>query len=78
MMEKGYDIPGSIGLAGFNDVELLQGLPRKLATMDSCRSEIGRQAAEIILERVESPDTPPRGKVELTPRINFGDTLRMS
>ncbi len=77
MLEQGYDIPGRIGLAGFNDVELLQGLPRKLATMDSCRAEIGRRAAEIILDRVNTPDTKPLGKIELTPKINFGDTLRM-
>ncbi|PJE26575.1 LacI family transcriptional regulator [Pseudooceanicola marinus] len=77
MMEQGYDIPGQIGMAGFNDVELLKGLPKKLATMDSCREEIGRRAAEIILERVEHPDTPPAGKVELSPKINFGDTLRL-
>ncbi|QPM91189.1 LacI family DNA-binding transcriptional regulator [Pseudooceanicola algae] len=78
MIEQGYDIPEKIGLAGFNDVELLQGLPRKLATMDSCRAEIGRRAAEIILARVETPESASAGKVELSPKINFGDTLRLS
>jgi LacI family transcriptional regulator, gluconate utilization system Gnt-I transcriptional repressor len=34
---KGIDVPGKVGLAGFNGVELLDGLPRKLATMDACR-----------------------------------------
>ncbi|WP_311136189.1 MULTISPECIES: LacI family DNA-binding transcriptional regulator [Pseudooceanicola] len=77
-MEQGYDIPGHLGLAGFNDVELLKGLPRRLATMDSCRDEIGRRAAEIILERVENAEAPSHGKVELTPKIDFGDTLRMN
>ncbi len=38
---QGLDIPGRIGLAGFNGVELLDGLPRQLATMDACRLEIG-------------------------------------
>ena len=47
-LHKGIDVPGRIGLAGFNGVELLDGLPRKLATMDACRLEIGRRAAEII------------------------------
>ena len=47
-LHKGLDVPGRIGLAGFNGVELLDGLPRKLATMDACRLEIGRRAAEII------------------------------
>ena len=47
LMEAGYDIPGRIGLAGFNGVELLQGLPRQLATMDACRRDIGTRAAQM-------------------------------
>lgn len=74
-LEKGIDVPGKLGLAGFNGVELLQGLPRRLATMDACRHEIGRRAAEIIAGR------PHQGLIggeviELTPRIEPGDTIR--
>ncbi|WP_375175917.1 LacI family DNA-binding transcriptional regulator [Pseudooceanicola sp.] len=75
LTEMGYDVPGTVGCAGFNDVQLLQGLPRKLATMDSCRREIGSRAAEIILARLAG-EQAPTGKVELTPTINPGDTLR--
>ena len=74
LLEKGYDIPGEIGLAGFNGVELLQGLPRQLATMDACRREIGRKAAEIIAARVKGEDAEMI--TELTPKISFGDTLK--
>lgn len=73
LMEKGIDVPGQIGLAGFNGVELLQGLPRQLATMDACRREIGIKAAEIIAARVKGEDTD--NAVTLTPKISFGDTL---
>ena len=45
LLEKGVSIPDQIGLAGFNGVELLDGLPRKLATIDACRTEIGQKAA---------------------------------
>ena len=76
LMEKGVDIPNQIGLAGFNGVELLDGLPRKLATMDACRTEIGMKAAEIISERVETPDADVPKIVELTPTLDYGDTLR--
>ncbi|MEY8881557.1 LacI family DNA-binding transcriptional regulator [Donghicola sp. XS_ASV15] len=76
LLEQGIDIPGQIGLAGFNGVELLDGLPRQLATMDACRKDIGRKAAEIIAAR-NDPDSPdPDRIVELTPRISFGDTLK--
>jgi LacI family gluconate utilization system Gnt-I transcriptional repressor len=40
-LEKGMDIPGRIGLAGFNSFEVLDGLPMRIATMDSRRFEIG-------------------------------------
>ena len=76
LQEQGYEIPNRIGLAGFNDVQLLQGLPTKLATMDSCRQEIGRRAAEAILKRLNDSGEK-EGKIELSPRINPGDTLRL-
>jgi LacI family gluconate utilization system Gnt-I transcriptional repressor len=74
LLEQGYDIPGRIGLAGFNGVELLQGLPRQLATMDACRAEIGRRAAEIVLARVAGRTVDSH--VVLKPVISRGDTLR--
>ena len=76
LIEQGIDIPGQIGLAGFNGVELLQGLPRKLATMDACRVEIGRKAAEIVAARLENPEGDLEKIVTLSPTITYGDTLR--
>ncbi|MGR3715029.1 MAG: LacI family DNA-binding transcriptional regulator [Shimia sp.] len=73
LLEQGIDVPGQIGLAGFNGVELLQGLPRQLATMDACRRDIGIKAAEIIAARVDGTKTD--NSVTLTPKISFGDTL---
>ena len=69
-------MPGQIGLAGFNGSELLDGLSTRLATMEAGRRDIGRKAAEIILQRVEdNADQSPR-RIELTPRIQMGDTLK--
>lgn len=73
-LEKGMDVPGKLGLAGFNGVEMLRGLPKRLATIDSCRAEIGRNAAEIIVARMAGED--PQSAVVLTPRLDPGDTLR--
>jgi len=75
-LEKGIDVPGRIGLAGFNGLEILDGLPRKLATMEACRIEIGRAAAEIIALRASDPGAPGAQRVLLTPKLEFGDTLR--
>ena len=74
LLAEGIDIPGQIGLAGFNGVELLEGLPRRLATMDACRYEIGSRAARMIANRIAGED-PGAPLVQLTPRIDLGDTL---
>ncbi len=74
-LDAGLDVPGKIGLAGFNGVELLDGLSRRLATMDACRLEIGRRAAEIIAGK--RPDGIVGGEViELFPTLQPGDTIR--
>lgn len=76
LLEQGRDVPGSIGLAGFNGVELLDGLPVRLATMDACRREIGARAAAILAARVADPDLPGAERVELSPTLQPGGTLR--
>lgn len=76
LLEAGIDVPGQIGLAGFNGVELLDGLPRKLATMDACRLEIGRKAAQIIAARQDENADDVENVVELSPKIAFGETLK--
>ncbi len=77
LIDQGIDIPGQIGLAGFNGVELLQGLPRQLATMDACRVEIGEAAAKIVLNQtMDDPDPSIGNSITLTPTLSLGDTLR--
>ena len=74
-LDKGIDVPGKVGLAGFNGVDLLEGLPRQLATMDACRREIGKRAAAIIAGHSESGMVGGE-RIELTPVLEFGDTIR--
>ena len=74
-LEKGIDVPNRLGLAGFNGVELLQGLPRRLATMDACRLEIGRTAAQIVAG-VHPGGVIGGERVELSPTLEYGDTIR--
>lgn len=77
LIDQGVDIPGEIGLAGFNGVELLQGLPRQLATMDACRAEIGQAAARIVLDAtLDTPDPDLARTITLKPTLSYGDTLR--
>ena len=76
LLEAGIDVPGQIGLAGFNGVELLEGLPRRPATMDACRLEIGRKAAQIIAARQDDDIEDIENIIELSPKIDFGQTLK--
>lgn len=74
-LDQGLDVPGRIGLAGFNGVELLGGLPRRLATMDARRLETGRLAAEIIAGK--RPSGIIGGEIiELQATLTPGDTIR--
>jgi LacI family gluconate utilization system Gnt-I transcriptional repressor len=70
-LEKGLDIPGRIGLAGFNSFEVLDGLPMRIATMDSRRFEIGQRAADLIAANELTDEI-----VRLEPEFLPGDTVR--
>ncbi|KGB83252.1 MAG: LacI family DNA-binding transcriptional regulator [Pseudomonadota bacterium] len=75
-LDNGIAVPGQVGLAGFNGIELLDGMNPKLATMDACRREIGRKAAEIIARCTEAGLDHAGERIELTPRLSIGDTLQ--
>lgn len=70
---QGIDIPGRLGLAGFNGVDLLDGLPMRLATTDARRLDIGRRAARIVAGKDPRPEN---GIVALAPTFLPGDTIR--
>lgn len=78
LLEQGVAIPDQIGLAAFNGVELLDGLPRQLATMDACRREIGVKAAQIIVARNQGLANEDEATVTLSPKLSPGETLRRS
>jgi LacI family gluconate utilization system Gnt-I transcriptional repressor len=75
-LERGISVPDDLGLAGFNGVDLLDGLPRRLATMDACRLEIGQIAAEIIAGKRRPAGGAGGEVVELSPKLQRGDTIR--
>lgn len=77
LLDNGIDVPGQIGLAGFNGIELLAGLPMQLATTDACRREIGIEAAKMILSASGTEPDPDMPKtITMKPKLTLGDTLR--
>ena len=76
-LDQGLDVPGKMGLAGFNGLELLDGIRLRLATTDACRKEIGLRAAEIVAGKTTDGVIGAR-RVELSPQITPGDTIRQA
>jgi len=74
-LDNGIDVPGRIGLAGFNGLDILDGLPRKLATMDACRAEIGREAARLVARNV-GRESSGGERIVLKPKLQLGETLK--
>lgn len=74
-LDNGIDVPGQVGMAGFNGIELLDGISPKIATIDACRREIGAKAAEIIARCTETQATDAGERIELSPKMSLGDTL---
>jgi len=74
-LEKGCDVGGNLGLAGFNGFNMVAGLPKRLATTDSCRNETGRVAAQIVAEQYDFEAVSDK-RVELSPTILPGETMR--
>jgi LacI family gluconate utilization system Gnt-I transcriptional repressor len=70
-LEQGLDIPGRIGLAGFNAFEVLDGLPMRIATVDSRRIDIGRGAARLVAANALTGEI-----IELDPAFIPGETVR--
>ena len=76
LLDNGIDVPGQIGLAGFNGSELLDGFSKRLATMDAGRLDIGREAARIVAGRTDGSIAERGQRVELSPMLQIGDTLK--
>lgn len=61
-LANGLSVPADLAIAGFNNLDMLSGLPLRLATTNAFRFEIGQKAAEIILRhnnRNGAPDAGP-------------------
>lgn len=56
----GIDIPAELGIVGFDDQLWARLLRPALSTVAQPTYELGRAAAEMLMERAADPDAPPR------------------
>jgi LacI family gluconate utilization system Gnt-I transcriptional repressor len=71
-IEVGISVPDQITMVGFNGLDLIQGFPGKIATSVTDRHEIGKAAANLILDAIQNPSTQKRSKVLISPKIDLG------
>lgn len=71
LLSRGIRVPRDIAVAGMDDSALAQAGWPPLTSVDLGSSERGRRAAEMLLDRLERPDTAPRAPRTLTapPRL---------
>ncbi len=75
-LSAGLSVPQDLALAGFNNLDLLAGLPLRLATTDSHRFAIGQKAAAMIRDGAVhgTGDKAPK-VIALTPTVSAGESL---
>ena len=75
-LAAGLRVPEEIALAGFNGLDMLDGLPVRLATTNAYRFEIGREAAAIVLDALAGRGPEGPRVVRFEPEAEPGESLR--
>ena len=73
--QRGIEVPDDVSVAGFNDEPVAKYFAPPLTTIRFATGEIGRQAAQFIVERLSDPHIPPRKPdypIELIERESVG------
>lgn len=60
LQEAGYRVPEDVAVVGFDDIPEAQIVRPTLTTIVHNSAEIGIKLAELLFERIENPDLPPR------------------
>ena len=68
-------VPGQLAIAGFNGLELREGLPKLTATTNAFREEIGKKAAQMIVAATKADIKRSHEIITFASKIDVGDTL---
>ena len=71
----GISVPDKLGIAGFNGLNLREGLPQLTATANAFREEIGTKAAQMIVAATASKSKRSHEIIAFAAQIEVGDTL---
>ncbi|MGN0493319.1 MAG: LacI family DNA-binding transcriptional regulator [Acutalibacteraceae bacterium] len=68
VLSQGLRIPDDVALIGYDNISISKFLPISLSTIDTLASEVGRHAAEILITKINEPETPVR-QITLKPNL---------
>lgn len=57
LYHKGINVPADLALIGYDDIDMAAMLPVPLTTIYQCKIEVGKIAAQTLLERIATPTT---------------------
>jgi LacI family transcriptional regulator len=72
--ENGWEVPSKVGVVGFDDVRISRFLPRALTTVSHPKAEMGRLAAERLVEVLAAKARPLPRRVQMPVRLVVRET----
>ena len=61
-------IPEDISIVGYDNIPISAFLPTSLSTVDTQSKEVGMKAAELLIEKINNPETPTR-HITIMPKL---------
>lgn len=74
LKEHGINVPEDVSLIGYDNSPITSDYFLKLTTVDEMGIQIGREAAQILLERMNKPSRNPIRKVSIPPQLVLRST----
>ena len=74
--EAGLRVPEDISIVGYDGIHMAKMVSPKLTTWQQNTADLGRIAAEQIIERIEHPRTTPPKHITVQGRLLEGETVR--
>ena len=74
--DEGLRVPEDISIVGYDGIHMAKMVSPKLSTWQQNTTDLGRIAAEQLIERIEHPRTTPPKHITVQGRLLEGETVR--
>lgn len=81
LLDLGFQVGRDVAVVGFNDITIAADLPTPLTSVRSPLKEMGRQAADLLLQRLQrgrGPSSPSPKEIRLQPQLIVRESSDMS